>query len=76
MDAFSDSAVVSWPAACSYVTSGWQLEACPDGQNDRCAIIRLNGETPIHLAGLQPCKVYHLRLRAPVQYDEQQLRVI
>ena len=70
LDTFSDSAVVAWPAPCSYVTAEWQLEACPDGQTDRCASVRLNGESPIHLAGLQSCKVYHFRLRAPAQYDK------
>ena len=26
---YSDSAVVSWPPACSYMTKEWSLEACP-----------------------------------------------
>lgn len=44
-----DSSVVTWPEMCRYVTKDWQLEACPDGHTDRCAIMKLNGESPIHL---------------------------
>ena len=29
LDVYSDSAVVSWPPACSYMTKEWSLEACP-----------------------------------------------
>jgi hypothetical protein len=29
LDVYSDSAVISWPPACSYMTNEWSLEACP-----------------------------------------------
>ena len=29
LDVYSDSAMVSWPPACSYMTNEWSLEACP-----------------------------------------------
>ena len=29
LDVYSDSAVVSWPPSCSYMTNDWNLEACP-----------------------------------------------
>ena len=29
LDVYSDSAIVSWPPACSYMTNQWNLEACP-----------------------------------------------
>ena len=29
LDVYSDSAVVSWPPSCSYMTNEWNLEACP-----------------------------------------------
>lgn len=69
LDVHSNSAVVSWPPSCSYVTSGWQLEACPGGQFDdsrqNCLQASLNGESPVHLTNLNPCRLYHFRLRGP-----------
>ena len=29
LDVYSDSGVVSWPPACSYMTNEWSIEACP-----------------------------------------------
>ena len=66
---FSDSAVVSWPPVCSYATDGWVLEACPDGSDStddpfKCETVTLNGESPVHLPNLKPCKLYRFRLKA------------
>ena len=61
LDVFSDSAVVSWPPVCSYATDGWVLEACTASNDADCHQVKLNGESPVHVASLKPCQLYKFR---------------
>jgi len=75
LDVFSNSAVVSWTPVCSYATEGWVLEACPDAEveagddvdttaKNKCQSVPLNGESPVHITDLSPCRLYRFRLKA------------